>query len=237
MNFFKRSLQWIKPLSLINVFFYFLICTLLIALSLLLFPFFSASTPVVPSGVNLQEKSSAKDYWVILGFLAAAITLTYNIRRHLSEDYYKEAKSQLEKSYLCLCNNPSQKITNDRLKWLTTARLLLSAERISNKIIMSSHKYIYKEDKQYWRIRFVEIIEDFPEDFYQGHADGVVTDFENMHEKISLASIYAIHKFMQWDDSYIDPLEKQLLSKDQRTYISRRYPILRRIIDKAEKNN
>lgn len=221
----KKSYYYIRPLSFVNILFYFLSGLLVLGIC-----WFVKDT--VSEGVEHSSK-----VLIFVALCAALITLIYNIRRHLSEDYYKEAKSQLEKAFYILQENPDKPITRDRLKWLTCARLLLSADRISKKIIMSSHKHIYKEDKQYWKARFYEIIEDFSEDFYAGYTGDFFADFVNGRNKISLASVYAVHKFMQWDDDYIDPLEIKEWSDEQLSDISRNYPILRSVIKKAKEIN
>ena len=236
MNTIKKIVNWFKFISLVNIFFYILIFTLLISILFLLLSRSLQFIPLTYSVEFLPITLPPKDYLVILGFLAAALTLTYNIRRHISEDYYKEAKSQLEKAFLTLSDN-ANKISNDRLKWLTCARLLLSTDRLGNKIIMSSHKYIYKEDRQYWRVKFSESIQDFPESFYTGRKDGFFDDTPQGVDKIDLDSVLVVHKFMQWDIKYTDPLGRQSLDKVQLRHISACFPILRELIRKDRESN
>jgi len=126
-------------------------------------------------------------------------------------------------------------VSNDRMKWLTCARILSAAERIGSEIIMNSHKNIYIEYKQYWRNKFNEVIIDFPQDFYTESIEAAhVWDDEN-RSPISFASIYAIHKFMMWDVNYTDPLTPQELSAEERLYIKRMYPNLDRYIEDTKR--
>lgn len=239
--FCTAIVSWLKPFSVINILFYMLIfiASLLVGVICLalIFPLSPSMNPVqlTTSEAIISDSTPFKDYLIILGFMAAALTLTYNIRRHLSEDYYKEAKSQLEKAFNTLVIDKAH-VTNDRLKWLTCARLLLSAERIGNKIIMSSHKYIYKEDKQYWRVKLVEVVTDFDEYFYLGGDGGFFEESPGVVDKVSLDSLLVVHKFMQWDEAYADPLGHQLLNADQERHILHFYPKLHKIIIKERQH-
>ncbi|MEK6777851.1 MAG: hypothetical protein AABY87_13370, partial [bacterium] len=94
------------------------------------------------------------------GALVALITLVWNIRRQYSEDFLKESQVFLEKSFDTL-NVLDDKgwPKNDRMRWLTSARLLRVVEQMGGKINLKSHKLLYEDIKDYWRSKFYDLIE------------------------------------------------------------------------------
>lgn len=225
MNIFKKIMEWFKPFSFINVFFYILICIVFLSAIALTIMFFSTSEDVVSAVPNTSGKNSPKDYLVILGFLAAGLTLTYNIRRNLSEDYFKEAREQLKKAFDTLnVRDEEGAISNDRLRWLTTARTLLIAERIGKKIMMGSHKEIHVEDRQFWRMQFHGIVKNFPEEFYAQDPEDMIWHDGQRRSPISESSLVIIHDFIDWDASYKDPLKSDSFSEEKLDLLDRHYP-------------
>lgn len=213
------ALKWLAPFSLVNILFHsllFILCiSILIIFSLVLF----------------TDISRTKDYLIILGFLAAALTLTYNVRRHLSEDYFKEAREQLQKAFDILnAYDADGRLSNDRLRWLTAARTLLIAERIGKKIMMSSHKEINIEDRQFWRMKFHEIVKNFPEEFYAEKAEHMIHHMADVRSPISEASLVIIHEFIDWDESYVDPLKREFFSDEKLDLLDRHYPHMVRVL-------
>ncbi|KQN56543.1 hypothetical protein ASE99_11060 [Serratia sp. Leaf51] len=211
-----------KPFSIVNISFYFIVFLTLVA-----FVFFVKDT--LSYGFNSSNKLLA-----LVGIGGALMSLIYNIRRHLSEDYYKEAKAMLEKAFLILSPHPDKIVMNDRMVWITCARMLLAAERIGDEIIIRSHKRIYEEDKQFWRVKFFEVIKDFPAEYYNPTPQSESEFSTSNLLKIYMPSVFAIHNFMRWDDNYIDPLKEETLSPDLRVYIFRRYPNLKSVIEASE---
>lgn len=208
----------LKPYSMINITFYFL-CVCLVISSLYFF------FQTISAGYK-----DASGILILVGLSGALITLTYNIRRHLSEDYFKDASTKLEKAFAVLLDKKTGEITRDRLSWATSARLLLSAEKISNHIIMSSHKEIYNEYIHYWKVEFKKIIKDFAYSVYtsgkenwNGKADEIPTD-----------AIYIIHKFILWENGIKDPLFKQKIESNVVREIKSSYPFLYDYLSKID---
>lgn len=200
----------LKPFSTINITFYFL-CICLVLSSL--YFFFQIIT------TNYKDASGIL---ILVGLSGALITLTYNIRRHLSEDYFKDASTKLEKAYAVLLDTKTGEITRDRFSWGTSARLLLSAENISKHIIMKSHKRIYNEYISYWKVEFRKIIKDFSHAYYassQGKQSGEA-------DEISVDTIYVIHKFLLWEDDIKDALVKQKIEPKVMQEIKISYPFV-----------
>jgi len=213
------ALKWLAPFSLVNILFHSLLFILCI------------SIVIIFSLILFTDISRTKDYLIILGFLAAALTLTYNVRRHLSEDYFKEAREQLQKAFDILnIYDADGRLSNDRLRWLTAARTLLIAERIGKKIMMSSHKEINVEDRQFWRMKFHEIVKNFPEEFYAEKAEHMIHHMADVRSPISEASLVIIHEFIDWDESYVDPLKREFFSDEKLDLLDRHYPHMVRVL-------
>lgn len=152
--------------------------------------------------------------WPIVVFQLAALGFIYNIRRHLSEDYYKEAKEQLSKAYEVLNHFKDGQLNNDRLRWLTTARMLSVSIMLSKKIMMSSHKLMYREEKQFWRLKFHDLVVDFPSDFYAESPEHMIMQSGYDRAPIAEASLVEIYDFMKWPEDYIDPLHDKKFSEE-----------------------
>lgn len=214
-----KYLKWLAPFSLVNILFHSLLFILCV------------SIVIIFSLVLFTDISRTRDYLIVLGFLAAALTLTYNVRRHLSEDYFKEAREQLQKAFEILnVYDADGRLSNDRLRWLTAARTLLIAERIGRKIMMSSHKEINIEDRQFWRMKFHGIVSDFSEDFYAEEAVHMIHHRADVRSPISEASLVIIHEFIDWDESYADPLKRELFSDEKLDLLDRHYPNMVRVL-------
>lgn len=131
-------INWLKPFSFLNIFFYLMI----LIVSCLFISFLV---------IFLSGSGNSAQPLTLLAVGAALLTLVYNVRRHISEDYSKEARSYLEKAYETLKpSEPGKNPINDRLLWLTSARMLKISENLSKKILFDSHRDAYIEDRQYW---------------------------------------------------------------------------------------
>ncbi|WP_413498858.1 hypothetical protein [Buttiauxella gaviniae] len=195
----------IGPLTAINVFFYLSI-TVLMCMSIFFFY-------VIAIG---GENNHYVSYLALLASGSAITTLIYNARRHVSEDYFKEAKSYLERAYEVLNTSDDKALPdNDRMTWLTAARFLKTSERLSSKIIMSSHRESFKEESEYWKVKFRAIIKDFEQDYYAVSIDKTRLWSPGDRSPIAIASIYVIHKFIEWDELYKDPLGSERFNDNE----------------------
>jgi hypothetical protein len=193
----SRLIEFARPFIFVNLIFYFVI-----------FLF------VVLGVVFLKHYMSGDDegytqFFILLTVSVTFLTLIYNVRRHISEDYFKDAKEHLKKAYDALSPKDGEtKPPNNRLTWLTAARFLKTAEKLSNKIIMASHKDMYREERQYWRMKFLEIVKDFPENYYAESPEKMLIWGVADRRPLSESSLVVVYKFIEWSDDYIDPLEK-----------------------------
>lgn len=202
---FNVALEIAKPFSLINILFYVVILALVL-MSLGFFIVFLNSN----GGVEYTQ------FFILLTVSVTLLTLIYNIRRHVSEDYYKEAKEHLKKAFETLAPKSNEgRPKNDRFLWLTCARFLRTSERFSKRIIMSSHKDMYIEERQYWRVKFMEIIKDFPSNYYAESPEHLIMHSADVRSPIAESSLYVIYGFIQWDEKYTDPLDNHRFTDEK----------------------
>jgi len=200
-----RLIDFFQPFSFMNVTFNFIVITLIFN--------FICVVLVMPFLNTYDElEKFMKIIWPIVVFQLAALGFVYNIRRHLSEDYYKEAKEQLSKAYENLNHFKDGTLDNDRLRWLTTARMLSVSIMLSEKIMMSSHKVMYREEQQFWRMKFNDLVIDFPSDFYAENPKHLIMHSHSDRSPIAEASLVEIYNFMAWPEYYIDPLKTRRFS-------------------------
>lgn len=211
MNNPARVINYLRPFSFVNLLFYFSIF-----IALVLSVFFIHS-------IFFNGAKSATSYIALLASSITMTTLIYNARRHLSEDYSKDAKEYLKRAYEIMePKEGSEYPPDDRMVWLTAARFLKISERLGLQIIMSSHKKTFIEEKQFWRWKMVGIIKNFPSGYYSQSPEKFIIYGREDKEPLSEYSLYVIHKFIEWDSAYVDPLEETVFSEEDILMLMRR---------------
>lgn len=198
------ALNSVKPFTAINLFFYVIIIALIFFSLVFTFLF-------VSDGAGDYTK-----YFILLAVSVTLLTLVYNIRRHVSEDYYKDAKEHLDKAFEILQPKEGDiRPPNDRYIWLTAARFLKVSERLAERIMMTSHKDMYREERQYWRVKFSGLVKDFPAEYY-AESVGKMSGWSS-HDRapLSESSLVVIYKFLDWEKGYVDPLDNLTFTDDE----------------------
>lgn len=199
----QSFINWLKPFSFLNVFFYLMI--LIVAFLSVFFSFYF-----------LFGRGNSAQPLTLLAVGAALLTLIYNVRRHISEDYSKEARAYLEKAYDTLKPSvPGEPPINDRLLWLTCARMLKISENLSKKILFDSHRDAYIEDRQYWRAKFWDIIKPFSSEYYAEKPEHLIMHNSEDRAPLAESSLYVIYKFMEWAKDYQDPLDNYRFTDEE----------------------
>lgn len=207
----KRMLIYLRPFSFVNLLFYFFILVTLVLAGVFL------------NSIFFNGAQSAASYVALLASSLTMITLIYNVRRHLSEDYSKDAKEYLKRAYAIMePRGGSEYPPDDRMVWLTAARFLKISDRLGQQIIMSSHKKIFIEEKQFWRWKMEDIVKNFPSDYYAPTPEKFIIYNAGDKEPLSEYSLYVIHKFIEWDNSYADPLDNTRFSEEDIEFLMRR---------------
>ncbi|WP_143182271.1 hypothetical protein [Serratia fonticola] len=195
-----------KPYSLINIFFYLVIFALFVISISFIFIFIF---------LNHAVDGKYTQFLILLTVAVTLLTLIYNIRRHVSEDYCKEAREYLKKAFEVIKPKDGEdRPRNDRFLWLTCARFLKTSERFGEKIIMASHKDMYLEERQYWRVKFHEVIKDFPSEYYAEKPEHLIMHNSSVRSPLAETSLYVIYNFTDWHEDYVDPLEDYRFSEE-----------------------
>ena len=134
------------------------------------------------------------------------------IKRHENEDLYKssdaflkESKELLEKTYLLFTDNGENTSPprNDRLLWLTTARMIIRYQNIKEKITFKGHIDIIEEHEEYWRFHFFKLLDENTESFSIGYFQPSGDKYNGFN--VARNSIAIVFDFANWNGP--DPLE------------------------------
>ncbi|HGS4473819.1 TPA: hypothetical protein ACMDNI_003551, partial [Vibrio cholerae] len=127
-----------------------------------------------------------------------------------SQTYCENAISCLERAFAFISKDGTLDVPiRDRLAWLTSARLILQAEKLSQLISpkATSSKAMFESEKDYWRHRFYELLDytgmqsfSMSEEFFS-KASNIPGD------EIEERSIKVIYKFALEFDSDNDPID------------------------------
>ena len=163
------------------------------------------------SSINL----SCFSHLVILaGVLVALLTLVWNILKQYSEGLLKESQEFFEKSFDVLnVLDENQRPRNDRIRWLTSARLLKVAEQIGAKIKLKSHKLLYEDIKDFWRSKFYDLLDPdgngFPENYFAENPGDFDCWSSRVRAPLSLSSIAVLYRFCIWPEGRRDPIHDE----------------------------
>ncbi len=151
---------------------------------------------------------------VLAGALVALLVWIWNIRRQYSEDLLKESQSFFEKAFGTLnVLDDQDRPRNDRMRWLTSARLLKTAEQMGSNIEFWSHRFLYEEIRDYWRTRFRDLVEPrddgFPEDYYAEEPEHLLAYSDRDREPLALSSLAVIYRFVEWPRGRSDRLDNE----------------------------
>lgn len=157
---------------------------------------------------------------VAAGVLTALIAFLANIRRARSEDLLEAAVDLIEKGYEKLApEDESKQPSNNRFAWLSAARLIATAERLGIRITEKSHRLIYREKKEYWRIRLYELIfpsvDGLPETFYAEKPEHMIGYSGRVRDPLSEKSLAYLYRFIKWPDRVPDPIGEEPKFSDQ----------------------
>lgn len=166
----------------------------------------------------------------ILAFLSfIGLLLTINAQRKEAArlqtendnlNYFNHAVKSLERAYIALTSKgpkttegneslPDEPIQN-RLAWLTCARLLLSANEVSQRISKESTglQALYEGEREHWRHQFYEL-------FNQERTRTMLLNGSYFGDpqvvggpQIEQRSIRVIFEFIEWPDAKVDPIDR-----------------------------
>lgn len=157
---------------------------------------------------------------VAAGALTALVAFVVNLRRARSEDVLKAATDFLEKACEKLAPTDGSNIPcNNRRAWLSSARLILTAEELASGITEESHQLIYRETKEYWRTRLHELIfpsiEGLPSSFYAERPEHMISWSGRARDPLSEKSLAFLYRFIRWPDDAVDRLKNEPTFTDE----------------------
>ena len=135
------------------------------------------------------------------GVYVAIWKLVNDQQWRMSETYLEESKELFQRSFDSLKNDLKTKYPkNDRLNWLTSARLLLAAEEIGTRITNSAHKATFQEYRDFWQAQFsskLSFFDDNPESVHYFYEDGhIFSQPRGVRAPINEESIAVIYRFI-----------------------------------------
>jgi hypothetical protein len=168
---------------------------------------------VMPSPFSTAMIPEVAPLLVLAGVLAALMAFIVNLRRGRSEDILEAAGDLLEKAHDALSPNGGA-LTNHRHAWLSAARLVATAERLSGHIVEPSHKTIFEEKRQYWRSRIYDLIcpcppEGLPSSFYADRPEHMIAYSGRVRDPLSEKSLAVLYRFIKWPEGTQDPIGQE----------------------------
>ena len=157
-------------------------------------------------GFDLTEILNAiSSISVALGAMLAFYTYKSNSQDKESDEFLKEYKNLLERSYDIFTEAGDYPVSNDRLLWLTVARILIRADHLKSKIRSKTYLFIANEYEEYFSFKYHALLDDNEEYFKKSYfcPDGEIYS----PSSIAPNSIAIIFHFSNWKaDS--DPIDR-----------------------------
>ncbi|WP_128691033.1 hypothetical protein [Chromohalobacter israelensis] len=155
-----------------------------------------------------------------LGSLAVACSAVVAYRlylastnRHVQEDernqsgvFLEEAKQILERAYEIFSSSGELAPANDRLLWLSIARMLLRYQALKVHVTEPDHQQILEENEEFQRLRFYLLLDRSKDEFDRAYFQGP-TDHPKDGEEIDDRSIAVIFHFTRWPADRPDPID------------------------------
>lgn len=173
------------------------------------------STPVINLGDYIQI--------LILFFIAG--TMVAAIWGHIINSEFSRSAAYLENSIELInrafdvLKTKEGVLTNNRVSWVTAARLITRAKHISSKISVQAHQEIFDAEHDYQRHKFGGFLKynnkPLPESFFCGAEFAGLSIGEAIHHSsqgngsekwIPTAIISVVYSFFQYPQDYEDPL-------------------------------
>ncbi len=213
MKAFKKISVQIKSANYIKLLLYiFLLLEIFITLTIGYIVFIEV---IYSNSIFASVPKYLNELIIGLGVLIALITLLWNSNKSNSKDYLNKATSLLEQSFNIFSENLDEKGAppNDRVLWLTVARMIQSSIDLSKKITIYSHKKIFNETLQFWRWKFSLLLKldkgSFPSNYFAESPEIIFSwDPRRNRAPLSLKSLRVIYRFIKWPKDLEDPLEK-----------------------------
>ncbi|MCC7312416.1 MAG: hypothetical protein IT510_14350 [Sulfuritalea sp.] len=136
-----------------------------------------------------------------------------NIRRHRQEDkrkasetFLKESTSLLDRAYEIFVQDGMDPPANDRLLWLSTARMIVRFQKMRKRISEADHIAVVDENEEYARGRFSSLLrqnqDNFSREYFCSSSDLYCAD------NVSRKALVVVFGFARWREDIPDPLSE-----------------------------
>lgn len=153
----------------------------------------------------------------LAGLIALLITIEQQRSFALAEQnktndlkYFETAQQCLKRAYEAIRPNEAEAPPKNRLVWLTTARWLLAADTISEKISATSPslKEAYELEVEHYRMLFAEFLKPKEMNSVFSELAFFARDHTQSGSELEERSVRVILEFMKWPDEKRDVIDK-----------------------------
>ncbi|ELS43584.1 hypothetical protein [Pseudomonas syringae] len=124
--------------------------------------------------------------------------------------YNRQAIQCLEEALTKLTKPNTSEIVRDRVAWLESARLILSAKELSSRITSESMRTVYRVSEKLIRSKFMTTLDpkNCPDTLQAPFFSGQYSDsYIKASNKLEKRSVYTIYKFASWPSEEHDPID------------------------------
>ncbi|MDO8273274.1 MAG: hypothetical protein Q7U82_15375 [Gammaproteobacteria bacterium] len=124
--------------------------------------------------------------------------------RKSSETYMREVLSVLEKAYETLVQQGDSPPANDRLLWLSAARMIVRFQKLREKVTEADHLAVIDENEENVRLKFYTLLSRNAGNFTRQYFSPESNQCSGVN--INRKSMAVIFAFSRWKDDMPDPL-------------------------------
>jgi hypothetical protein len=136
-------------------------------------------------------------------------------RKEVSKAFLDESLVLLERAYETFTRLGTNPPSNDRVLWLSAARMMVRFRKMRGRLTESEHCEIADEHEEYWRLRFYTLIQDNKKNFTMSYL--APRDDVSEADVVPRRAIAVIFDFANWKEGMEDPLdvvdEKELFAR------------------------
>lgn len=156
---------------------------------------------------------------ILVSAIVALCAYRSNLSYQASKAFLEESIKILERALGIFTGNGKDSLPkNDRVVWLTTARMLLRFKNMRSKITAPEHQEIYEEHEEFTRFQINRIFEDNKEKFTEEYFNPYQKEY--LSYSIEPKSIGVIYDFARWDKKE-DPINQV---NEQRIFDKQNFP-------------
>ncbi len=159
--------------------------------------------------------------------IIAYLLFRANVSRHAKEDRRAESKIFLDES-IALLNRSYEIFTrfgdyppiNNKLLWISTARMIVRYQNMRKQIKEKDHQAIVDENEEYFRVKFHTLLDSCKDKLTVDYF--VPSDFPNESGNVPRNSVVVIFNFAKWHEDVADQFDKII---EKESFASKEVPI------------